>query len=141
MFRKCKTTSTLARYQSRQPAPVLLWRAEGMNCVYGKRALHRRFGAETGVGPFKLLHNEAIRSVTQPRTAVLFQVRSIEAQCAHARSEIFRKFSRAMARHDLGHNFLVHKTPRPIACRPLIIREEFFDTVVIQRGHVMWLRK
>ena len=48
--------------------------------------------------------------------------------------EMFRKFGRAMAGHDLGHDFLLHKTPRPIACRALVVGEEFFNGVVIQRG-------
>ena len=48
---------------------------------------------------------------------------------------MFRKFSRAMARNDLGQNFLLHKTPRPIACRALFICEKFFDAVIIQRSH------
>src|SRR5437016_6555045 len=48
---------------------------------------------------------------------------------------MFRKFGRAMARHDLGHDFFLNKTPGSIARRALVIGEEFFDGVVIQRGH------
>ena len=108
-----------------------------MNRVNGKRALHRRERAQARVSPFQLLHDEAIRRVAQPRTAVLFQMRSIEAQRAHPRREVFRKFGRAMAGHDFGHDFLLHKTPRPIACRALVVREEVFDGVVIQRTHTV----
>ena len=42
-----------------------------------------------------------------------------------------RKFRRAMAGDDLLHDFLLYKTPRPIARRTLLIREEVFDGIVI----------
>src|ERR1700694_1832000 len=45
-----------------------------------------------------------------------------------------------MPGNDLAHDFLLHKTPHLIACRALVIREEFFDGVVIQRGHVVRFR-
>jgi len=70
---------------------------------------------------------------------VLFQVRSIEAQRAHARREVFWKFGRAMAGHDLVQDFLLDKTPRPIACRTFVVGEEVFDGVVIKPGHVVRL--
>ena len=38
-----------------------------------------------------------------------------------------------MAGHDLLHDFLLYKTPRPIARRTLLIREEVFDGIVIER--------
>src|SRR5437773_11068734 len=50
---------------------------------------------------------------------------------------MFRKLARAMAGHYLGHDFLLHKTPRPIACRALVVCEELFYAVVIQRCHVV----
>ena len=50
---------------------------------------------------------------------------------------MFGKFTRAMARHDLAHDFLLHETPRLIARRAFIVRKEFFDGVVIQRGHTV----
>src|SRR3982074_1333549 len=50
---------------------------------------------------------------------------------------MFRKFGRAMATHDLGHDFLLHKTPGPIACCTLVTSKKLFDRVVIQRGHAM----
>ena len=118
---------------------MLLGRSEGMNRVYSKSALHRRLRAQPRVGPFKLLHNEAVRRVAQSRTAVLFQVRSKEAQRTHPWSEMFRKFGRAMAGHDLGPDFFLHKTPRPITRRALVVGEEFLDGVVIQRCHVVQL--
>jgi len=43
------------------------------------------------------------------------------------------RLRRAFQDHDLGHDFVPHKTPRPIACRAFILREKFFDCVVIQR--------
>src|SRR2546426_3606611 len=46
-----------------------------------------------------------------------------------------------MAGHDFGHDFLLHKTPRQIACRALIIREKVFNGVVIQRGHAVRLHE
>src|SRR5438876_3194886 len=116
---------------------MLLRRSEGMNRIYSKSALHRRLRAQARVGPLKLLHDEAVRRVAQPRTAVLFQVRSKETQRSHARPEVFWKFGRAMAGNDLGHDFLLHKTPHLIARRALVVREEFFDGVVIERGHAI----
>src|ERR1700675_1339368 len=118
---------------------MLLRRSEGMNRVYSKSALHRRLRAQARVSPFKLLHDEAIRRVAQSRTAVLFQVRSKEAQRTHPWPEMFRKFGRAMEGHDLGHDFVLHKTPCAIACCALVASEELFDRVIIQRGHVVQL--
>src|SRR5437868_10672899 len=40
-----------------------------------------------------------------------------------------------MAGHDLVYHLLLHKTPRPITCRALVIGEKLFDGVVIQRRH------
>src|SRR5215469_18192133 len=50
---------------------------------------------------------------------------------------MLRKFPGAMARYDLLHHVLLHKTPRPIACCALLIGKQFFDCVVIERslGH------
>jgi hypothetical protein len=42
------------------------------------------------------------------------------------------RLRRAFPDHDLGHDFLLDKTPRPIACGALLVREELFDGVVIQ---------
>src|SRR5437667_9426587 len=55
---------------------------------------------------------------------------------------MFRKLPRAMMGDDLAHDFLLHKTPRPISGSALVGREELFDAVVIQRGwrHVLRLR-
>jgi hypothetical protein len=50
---------------------------------------------------------------------------------------MFRKFGRAMAGHDLMQDFLLHKTPRPIARRALVVGKEVFNPVVIQRGHAV----
>src|SRR5438876_9213707 len=50
---------------------------------------------------------------------------------------MFRKFGRAMTGHDLGHNFFLNKPSRSIARRALVVSEEVFDGVVIQRGHAM----
>src|SRR4029453_4720310 len=47
---------------------------------------------------------------------------------------MFGEFSRPMAGHDLAHDFLLHETPRPVACRAFVVRQEFFDRVVIERG-------
>src|SRR5947208_3859810 len=52
---------------------------------------------------------------------------------------MFRKLGRAMAGHDLGHDFLLYKTPRPITRRALVISEKVFTRVVIQRCHAVWL--
>jgi hypothetical protein len=69
--------------------------------------------------------------VSDPWTE-FFQVRRIKAQRAHPQRELFRELARAMAGHDLGHDFLLHKTPGPVAGRALVVGEEFFDIVVIQ---------
>src|SRR6266446_8927336 len=52
---------------------------------------------------------------------------------------MFRKPGRAMAGYDLGQHFLLHKTPRPITRRALVISEKVFARVVIQRCHAVWL--
>jgi hypothetical protein len=42
-----------------------------------------------------------------------------------------------MARNDLGRDFLLHKLRRPVAYRSFIIRQKFFDFVVIERVHIV----
>src|SRR4029434_3421290 len=56
---------------------------------------------------------------------------------------MFRKLGRSMTRHDFGHDFFLHKAPHPITSRPLIVGQEFFNGVVIERGwgHAMQLRQ
>src|SRR5262245_60136342 len=102
-----------------------------------KRALYRRQRAQPGVGSFELLHDEAICGVTKPSVAVSFQIGGIKAQRAHARDELFGELAGTMERYDLAHDFLLHKTPRPIASCSFLIREEVLDIVVIQRGHII----
>ena len=66
---------------------------------------------------------------------MLSQIWCVKPQGAHSWSKMFRELARTMARNDLGQDFLVHKTPSPIARRALLIREKFFDVIVIQRTH------
>ena len=132
VFGQRETTDAFARDQSRQPARMLLGTAERMNRIDGERSLDRGERAQARVGPFQFQHDEAVGRLAQPGAAVFFQVRRIKAQRAHARRELFRKLARAMAGHDLGHDFLLHKTPRPIARGAFFIGEKFFDIVVIQ---------
>ena len=106
-----------------------------MNRINGKRALHRSLRAQTGIGPLQFLHNEAVSRVAQSRAAIIFKIRAQKTQRAHSRRQMFRKFARAMTGHDLGHDFLLHKTPCPIARGTLFIGQKFFDGVVIQRRH------
>ena len=72
MFGQRETADAFARDQARQPAFVLLGRAERMDRMNGKRPLHRRQRTQTGIGPFQFLHDQAVGSVTQSRAAVLF---------------------------------------------------------------------
>src|SRR5437870_6168363 len=55
---------------------------------------------------------------------------------------MFRKLPGAMTRNNFLHDFLVHKTPRPIARRALFVRKKRFDAVIVERGrsHAMKLR-
>src|SRR5207245_5739974 len=43
-------------------------------------------------------------------------------------------------RDNLTHDFLLDKTPGPIARCALFLRKKLFDTVIIQRGHVVGTR-
>src|SRR5438552_12014611 len=56
---------------------------------------------------------------------------------------MLRKLGRTMTGHDFLHHFPLHKPPRPIAGRALLIREELFNRVIIQRGrsHVAQFRR
>src|SRR5207248_5196550 len=137
MLRERKTTDPLARHEPWQPTRLLLRPAERMDCLYRERTLHGRQRAQARVGSFQLLHNEAIRRVAHAGAAVLCQIRSIEAKCAHPRNEMFRKFARTMARNDFGQDFLLHKMPGPVARLALLIREKLFDVVIIQGTHAV----
>ena len=81
-----------------------------LNC---ERALHRRQRADTGVGAFQFLHDQAICRVTYACAPVLFEVWRVKAQRAHARNQMVRKFSGAMAGNDLRQDFLLHKAAPP----------------------------
>src|SRR5690348_4298029 len=135
MFREGETTDAVAGYQSWQPARLLLRRSERMNCLDREGALHRSQRAQTRIGPLQFLHDQAIGSVANCCAAALSQVRSIKAQRAHSRDQMFRELSRTMTRHDLRQDFFLHKTPGPIARRLLLIGEKFFDVVVVKRSH------
>ena len=108
-----------------------------MDCLYRERPLHRCQRAQARIGALELLHDEAIRRVAYAGAAVLLQIRSVEAQCAHPRREMFRKLARTMARNDFRQDFLLHKTPRSIARCALLICEQLFNSVVIERSHVV----
>jgi hypothetical protein len=43
------------------------------------------------------------------------------------RRQSIARLRRAFPDHDLGQDFLLDKTPRPIACRALVFREKLFD--------------
>ena len=105
-----------------------------LNC---ERALHRRQRADAGVGAFQFLHDQAIRCVAYACASVLFEVWRVKAQRAHARNQMVRKFGGTMARNDFGQDFLLHKLRCPVAYRSLLIRQKFFDFVVIERIHVV----
>src|SRR3954463_1387659 len=111
-----------------------------LNC---ERALHRRQRADTGVGAFQFLHDKAIRRVAHRSAAMLFEVWRVKAQRAHARNKMVWESAGAMARNDLGQDFLLHKLRGPIAYRSLFIGEKFFDFVVIERVHFVpiWLMR
>src|SRR2546429_2564016 len=113
---------------------MLLRRTERMDGLDGQRALDRRQRAQTRVGALQFLHDKAVRCVAKPGAAVLFQIRSIESQLTHTRREMFRELARAMTWNDLGQHFLLHKAPCPIARSALLIRQKFFDFVVVERG-------
>src|SRR6516165_2577716 len=103
-----------------------------LNC---ERALYRRQRTNAGVSAFQFLHDQAIRRVTYACASVVFEVWRVKALRAHARNQMVRKFTGTMARNDFRQNFLLHKLCRPIARSPLLIGEEFFDFVVIERIH------
>src|SRR4030095_12100990 len=135
VFRQRKTPDKFARYQSWQPSRLLLGCRKRMNGVYDKRALHRRKRAQTRISPLKLLHDEAVRRVAKTGAPVSFQIGRVEAQRAHARCEVFGELACTVERNNLRQNFLLRKTPCPIARCAFFIREKLFDVVIIQRGN------
>src|SRR5438876_11976111 len=50
---------------------------------------------------------------------------------------MFRKLPGAMTRNNFLHDFLVHKTPRPIASCALFVRKKLFDVIIIQGTHAV----
>ena len=64
---------------------------------------------------------------------MLFQIRRKNSQRTHPWRKLLGERARAMMRHHHGHHFLFHKAPRPIARRALLIAQEFFNSVVIER--------
>ncbi len=44
---------------------------------------------------------------------------------------MFRKLPGPMTRNDLGQNFLLYKTPSPIARCAFLVREKLFHVIII----------
>src|SRR6266480_1973515 len=53
---------------------------------------------------------------------------------------MFRELACTVKRDNLTHDFLLDKTPGPIARCAFFLREKLFDAVIIQRGHVVGTR-
>src|SRR2546423_8625586 len=53
---------------------------------------------------------------------------------------MFRELACTVKRDNLTHDFLLNKTPGPIARCAFFLREKLFDAVIIQRGHVVGTR-
>jgi len=53
---------------------------------------------------------------------------------------MFRELARTVKRDNLTHDFLLDKTPGPIARYAFFFREKLFNTVIIHRGHVVGTR-
>src|SRR2546430_7617187 len=53
---------------------------------------------------------------------------------------MFRELACTVKRDNLTHDFLLDKTPGPIARGAFFVREKLFNAVIIQRGHVVGTR-
>src|SRR5215467_6316470 len=115
---------------------MLFWCSERMDRVTGKRALNRSQRTQSRIATLQLLHHESEGCVTNGRGTSLFQIRRKKSELAHSGDQLFRKFSRAMTRDDFRRRFLQHETPRAIAGRALIVGQEFFHPVIVERGHL-----
>src|SRR5262249_54620581 len=71
----------------------------------------------------EFLHDQSVSGVTQSGAAVLFQIWREQTQRTHSGNELLRKFSSAMTRDDLRHDFFLHELARPIARRAFLIGE------------------
>src|SRR5438093_6519507 len=53
---------------------------------------------------------------------------------------MFRELARTVERNNFTQDFLLDKTPGPIARCAFFFREKLFDAVIVQRGHVVGTR-
>ena len=97
-----------------------------------ERALHRRERTQARVRALQFLHDKAVSRVAHACAAVFFEIRSVKAETAHARDQMFREPGRAMTRNDLGQDFLLHKVQRPVARCALFIRQKLFNAIIIE---------
>ena len=63
------------------------------------------------------------------------QVRRKQTQRAHPRDELLREAALAVTLHHDRPHFFVNKPARSVPGGALLIGQELFDPVVIQRGH------
>ncbi len=99
----------------RQPAQLLFLAAEGQDRVHHQRALHADEAAQSGVGPFQLLHDQPVLHVAHAGAAVAFQIRAEESQPAHFRDQLAGEAGVAEAIAHQRQGPLVHELARGLA--------------------------
>ncbi len=124
----------LAGREGRDPAVLLLLRAEGVDRVHDQRALHRDEAAQPGVAALQLLHDEAVGDVVEARQPVLVDRGAEQVELGHLRHELDGEARLAMALLDDRLDLVVDEGPHGVADELLLVVEKTVDVQEINSG-------
>ena len=112
---------------------LLLRGAVGVDRVHDQRALHADERAQAGVGPFELLHHEAVLNITHPGAPVAGQIGAEKAHASQLGYEVQREAPFVIGIFDDGNHPRLNELARRPADQQLLlvkrrIHEEVIDT-------------
>jgi len=107
--------------QPGQPALLLLLGTVSVQGIHHQRALHAHKRAKSGVGPFELLHHEAVLHIRHARAAVTGQIGAEKSHPAQLRYQIERETTLAVGILDAGRHPRFHKLPGRAANQQLVV--------------------
>ncbi len=124
-LRQAEAPDRRARGQLGQPVLALRFAAELEDRVHDQRTLNAGEGAEAGIGPLQLLHDQPVRHVVELGTPVfLGQVRAEDSQLGHLRNQLLGKALLDVVVSDHRHHLVIDPAPYGVPHRPLFLTEQ-----------------
>src|ERR1700687_6056414 len=123
-FGQAEAADRLAGRETRDPAVLLLLRAEGMDRVHDQAALHRREAAQPRVTALELLRDQAVGDAAQAGQAIVGDAGAEQVEGAHLGHQLERGASLTVALLDDRLDLVVDESADGVAHHPLFGREE-----------------